>query len=131
MGDYQQLLFSVLDGLIRVLVPVLAGFLINYLVKKMGRERFLLAKDIVTSIVATLEQQYRSGEIPKDDRFALALDHGIKRTGLTEEQVALLIKEAVFLMNVQLGKYAYPSGASQSFYAQGTSSPVLAERQSR
>jgi len=115
-------LFAVLDALIKVLLPIAVSMFINYLIKKIGRERYLLARDIVSSIVSTLEQQYRSGEIPKDDRFALAIEAGIKRTGLTEEQVAQLIKEAVFVMNVQLGKYIYP--ASQSFVPKGGAARV-------
>jgi len=114
VGDYQQILFTVLDGLIRLLVPILGGFLLNYLVKRMGRDRFLFAKTVFTSIVSTLEQQYRCGEIPKDDRFALAMELGIKKTGLSEEQCALLIREAVFAMNVQIGKYAYSNTVSSS-----------------
>ncbi len=124
MQDFSTLLFQVLDGLIKILLPVVAGIGINYLAKKIGREKFLLAKDVIGSIVSTLEQQYRSGEIPKDDRFALALEQGVKHTGLTEQQVASLIKEAVFIMNAQLGKYTYTPAAPQSFNPQGSTAEV-------
>ncbi len=127
MQDFSALLFQILDGLIKILLPVVAGVGINYLAKKIGREKFSLAKDVIGSIVSTLEQQYRSGEIPKDDRFSLALEQGVKRTGLTEQQVALLIKEAVFIMNAQLGKYTYAPAAPQSFNTQGSVSEVATQ----
>ncbi|MDA8442724.1 MAG: hypothetical protein M0Z55_10175 [Peptococcaceae bacterium] len=107
MQTYADVLGPILDGLIRILIPIVSGILINFLVKRIGREKLLLAKEIMGGVVAALEQQYRSGEIPKDDRFALAVEQGLKRTGLSEEQLIQLIKEAVFSMNVQMGKYDY------------------------
>jgi len=64
-----------------------------------------MAREIVASIVNGIEQQYRSGQIPKDDRYILALRQGIEQTKLNEEQVAGLIQEAVLKFNVQIGKY--------------------------
>ena len=123
MSDTNTLLFQVLDTIIKVLLPIAVTLAMNFLVKRLGREKFLMSKDIIGSIVATLEQQYRSGEIPKDDRFALALDAGIKKTGLSESQVAELIKEAVFTINVQMGKYSYPT--APGFSLQGEATPVF------
>lgn len=125
MQNYSSIIFEVLNTLITILLPVVAGILLNFLNKKLGREKLLLAKDIISSVVLTLEQQYRSGEIPKDDRFALAIEQGIKRTGLTEEQVAQLVKEAVFIMNVQMNKYDYQNSApQQSFSPQAETTKV-------
>ncbi|HWJ02815.1 MAG TPA: hypothetical protein VNU93_03990 [Verrucomicrobiae bacterium] len=123
MENWSTILFQILDGIIKIVVPIAATVFMNYLAKRLSRERFLLAKDVIGSIVSTLEQQYRTGEIPKDDRFSLAMETGLKKTGLTEEQVAQLIKEAVFLMNVQLGKYSY--NTAQGFLAQGNSAQVI------
>lgn len=123
MDNWGSIFFSILDTLIKVLLPVVAGYAINYFSQKVGREKFMLAQQVVTSIVASLEQQYRSGEIPKDDRFALAMEQGIKRTGLSEDQVSQLIKEAVFQINVGLKKYEYPN-TTPGFEAQGEISSV-------
>ena len=123
MSETNTFLFQVLDTLIKVLLPIAVTLAMNFLVKKLGREKFLMSKDIIGSIVATLEQQYRSGEIPKDDRFSLALDAGIKKTGLSQAQVAELIKEAVFAINVQMGKYSYPT--APGFSLQGDATPVF------
>ncbi len=123
MNTWGSILYTILDILIKMLLPVIAGYAINYLNKKLGRERFMLAREIVASIVSSLEQQYRSGEIPKDDRFALAMEQGIKRTGLSEDQVAQLIKEAVFRINVSMNKYNYAK-VSTGFALQGQSLSV-------
>jgi hypothetical protein len=123
MDNWGSIIFSILDTLIKVLLPVVAGYAINYFREKVGREKFMLAQQVVTSIVASLEQQYRSGEIPKDDRFALAMEQGIKRTGLSEEQVSQLIKESVFQINAGLKKYDYPN-TSPGFEVQGPTSSV-------
>lgn len=135
MEKYSTILVPVLNTLVTVLLPVLAGYVIKFLAKKLGREKFLLARELIFSIVASLEQQYRAGEIAKDDRFALALEWGIKRTGLTEEQVAHLISEAVFQINVQLKKYDYTTVDGLKLDDQSmkvteqaqTAKPVLAE----
>lgn len=104
-----ELLYSILDILIKAVVPVAAGILINYVLKKIDREKFGAAQDIVASIVKGIEQQYRSGQIAKEDRYILALRNGMAKTKLSEEQVAGLIQEAVLQFNLQIGKYDHNS----------------------
>jgi len=106
MSEWGQLLYSLLDILVKAVIPVMAGVTINFLLKKIGREKFQLAREIVASIVNGVEQQYRSGQIAKDDRYILALRQGIEQTGLTEEKVGGLIQEAVMRFNLQIGKYS-------------------------
>lgn len=98
----QELITQILTMVVQVIIPIVGGYIINYLRIKVGTEKLNQYYKLSKTVVDSVEQTFGSGNGADKKEEAIQALRLLSKGRLSEDQIERMIEAAVYETNTLL-----------------------------